>query len=55
MKYSCCIPFCPYRMINLIKMVMIETRAFDPDRDYLWPIPRIELETNSALTQNPGY
>ncbi|PZX52647.1 RagB/SusD family nutrient uptake outer membrane protein [Algoriphagus chordae] len=40
---------------NADEMVVIETRAFNPARDYLWPIPRIELETNTALTQNPGY
>ncbi|GAB3219914.1 RagB/SusD family nutrient uptake outer membrane protein [Algoriphagus aestuariicola] len=40
---------------NASEMVVIETRAFNPSRDYLWPIPRIELETNKALTQNPGY
>ncbi|MEX2568771.1 MAG: RagB/SusD family nutrient uptake outer membrane protein [Cyclobacteriaceae bacterium] len=40
---------------NEDEMVVVETRAFDPNRDYLWPIPRIELETNTALTQNPGY
>ncbi|MBI0398564.1 MAG: RagB/SusD family nutrient uptake outer membrane protein [Cytophagales bacterium] len=40
---------------NASEMVVVETRAFNPERDYLWPIPRIELETNTALTQNPGY
>ncbi|WP_192347773.1 RagB/SusD family nutrient uptake outer membrane protein [Algoriphagus sp. Y33] len=40
---------------NADAMVVIETRAFNPTRDYLWPIPRIELETNTTLTQNPGY
>lgn len=40
---------------NADEMVVIETRAFDPNRDYLWPIPRIELETNTELTQNPNY
>lgn len=40
---------------NADEMVMIETRSFNPNRDYLWPIPRIELETNTALIQNPGY
>jgi hypothetical protein len=40
---------------NADEMVVVETRAFNPNRDYLWPIPRIELETNTALTQNPGY
>lgn len=40
---------------NANQMVVVETRAFNPNRDYLWPIPRIELETNTALSQNPGY
>lgn len=40
---------------NANQMVVIETRNFDPARDYLWPIPRIELETNTALIQNPNY
>ncbi len=40
---------------NADQMVIIETRTFNPDRDYLWPIPRIELETNPELEQNPGY
>lgn len=40
---------------NADQMVIIETRTFDPARDYLWPIPRIELETNPQLEQNPGY
>lgn len=40
---------------NANQMVVIETRNFDPERDYLWPIPRIELETNTALIQNPNY
>lgn len=40
---------------NANQMVVIETRAFNPNRDYLWPIPRIELETNTSLIQNPGY
>lgn len=40
---------------NADEMVVVETRDFNPSRDYLWPIPRIELETNTALTQNPGY
>lgn len=43
------------KVSNANQMVVIETRNFNPERDYLWPIPRIELETNTALTQNPGY
>lgn len=40
---------------NADQMPIIEMRKFDPARDYLWPIPRIELETNPQLEQNPGY
>ncbi|MEO8109354.1 MAG: RagB/SusD family nutrient uptake outer membrane protein [Ginsengibacter sp.] len=34
---------------------IIETRKFDPARDYFWPIPQTELDLNPALSQNPGY
>lgn len=37
------------------KMRVVEIRSFDKNRDYLWPIPYIEMDTNSALEQNPGY
>lgn len=40
---------------NAEEMRVIENRNFDPNRDYLWPIPRIELETNPQLDQNPNY
>ena len=30
-------------------------RSFDPERDYLWPIPNRERELNTALTQNTGW
>ena len=30
-------------------------RAFDENRDYLYPIPRIELQLNPNLEQNPGW
>lgn len=36
----------------------VDTRSFNPDRDYLWPIPQDELNNNPALgpgDQNPGY
>ncbi len=36
-------------------MRIIELRVFNALRDKYWPVPRIELETNTALTQNPGY
>ena len=31
------------------------TANFDPNRDYLLPIPPIEISNNPNLTQNPGY
>lgn len=40
---------------NADLMRVIEMRAFSNDRDYVWPIPRLELETNKALVQNPNY
>lgn len=30
-------------------------RAFNPQRDYLFPIPQQEIALNPALTQNPNY
>ncbi|QNL49370.1 RagB/SusD family nutrient uptake outer membrane protein [Olivibacter sp. SDN3] len=30
-------------------------RTFDPNRHYLWPIPRDERNLNNNLTQNPGW
>lgn len=40
---------------NSDKMRVIETRIYNKDRDYLWPIPRLETEVNTALIQNPNY
>ncbi len=31
------------------------TRNFDASRDYLLPIPPLEIANNPSLTQNPGY
>lgn len=33
----------------------IETRQFDPSRNYWWPIPQTQLDLNHNLEQNPGY
>lgn len=35
--------------------VVVETRVFDPQRDYLWPIPLIEMNGNNKMTQNPKW
>lgn len=34
---------------------VIESRSFNPDRDYLWPLPDRDILLNSNLEQNPGY
>jgi hypothetical protein len=36
-------------------MRTVDRRTFNPSKDYLWPIPYIERQTNPALTQNPGW
>jgi len=36
-------------------MRVIELRKFDANKNYLWPIPNIEIVTNKNLEQNPGY
>lgn len=33
----------------------IETRKFDPAKDYWWPIPQAELDLDPNLEQNNGY
>lgn len=39
------------------KTILVETRKFDPNKNYLWPIPESELRLNPELAghQNPGY
>ena len=37
------------------KLRNFDQRAFDPLRDYLWPVPQKELDINSNMEQNPGY
>lgn len=34
---------------------VVDNRSFNPQRDYLWPIPTTALQTNANLTQNPNY
>lgn len=40
---------------NRAEMRVIEKRNFNAERDYVWPIPRIETEVNPNLTQNKNY
>jgi hypothetical protein len=37
------------------KMRLVDVRKFDTNRDYLWPIPYLEMQTNKSMVQNPGY
>ena len=36
-------------------MRTVDKRVFNPNKDYLWPIPYIERKTNPSLTQNPNW
>ncbi len=40
---------------NRSEMRVVEVRHFNAARDYLWPIPNIEVVTNPNLIQNPNY
>lgn len=37
------------------KEIVIDYRQFNPQRDYLWPIPQNEMDANENMVQNPGY
>ncbi|CAG5067581.1 SusD-like protein P38 [Dyadobacter sp. CECT 9623] len=34
---------------------VVDNRSFNPQRDYLWPVPTTALQTNPNLNQNPNY
>ncbi|HBE40187.1 MAG TPA: RagB/SusD family nutrient uptake outer membrane protein [Bacteroidales bacterium] len=34
---------------------LVQTRTFNPNRDYLWPIHEITIQDNPKLQQNPNY
>jgi hypothetical protein len=38
-----------------VSMRTVDLRTFNPQKDYLWPVPYIERQTNPTLTQNPGW
>lgn len=40
---------------NASEMRVIQTRIFNANANYLWPIPDIEIQTNKNLVPNPGY
>ena len=33
----------------------VNLRTFDPDKHYLWPVPRDERLINTNLSQNPNW
>ena len=34
----------------------LQNRVFDPNKNYLWPVPQSAIDSNPELiTQNPGY
>ena len=37
------------------RRVRVEDRLFIEDRDYVWPIPLLEMNNNKAMTQNPHW
>jgi hypothetical protein len=40
---------------NLDLYRAVEQRIFNPEKDYLWPIPQKEVDVNENINQNPGY
>lgn len=40
---------------NHEEMRVIQIRSFDKSKNYVWPIPDIEIQTNPKLKQNPNY
>lgn len=37
------------------EIVQVQTRKYNRDREYLWPIPETETSTNPNMVQNPNY
>lgn len=40
---------------NNTQYIELDTRSFDPNRDYLFAVPQSQRDINPNLTQNPGY
>jgi hypothetical protein len=41
--------------ISAGEVKVLALRSFDTTRQYLWPIPAVELRVNPNITQNPNY
>ncbi len=37
------------------EIVKVQSRVFNPNRDFLWPIPEVEMYSNPTMVQNPNY
>lgn len=37
------------------KQILVEKRKFDPNKNYLWPIPQTVIDATPAIKQNPNY
>lgn len=35
--------------------IQVETRVFDANKNYVWPVPQSEIDINKHLKQNPNY
>jgi hypothetical protein len=40
---------------NKTDLRILDTRVFDKNKHYVWPIPKLELDTNKELVQNPNW
>jgi hypothetical protein len=40
---------------NNTNYIVLDQRSFDPNRDYLWPVPQGDKDKNPNLGQNPNY
>lgn len=49
-------PTQPRQELGNLDFRELEVRSFDPERDYLWPIPQAEIDaTGGVVTQNPKW
>ncbi len=48
-------PTLPLTPDGFILLEDMSKRSFNPDRDYLWPLPTVELALNTNLAQNPNW
>jgi starch-binding outer membrane protein, SusD/RagB family len=44
-----------YLSVDRVQATAIQTRIFNAERHYVWPIPQREIDVNSALVQHPEW